>query len=204
MSHGFKRELTNSQPANMTDKAGAETLGGQISNIVNRLRKSAIKGTTGGISAGTTVRSSLGYQRWTKTGDDSSNDKRECAESRPAGEECDPLNAEAEERFGESDSSVADSKMGDCSSGPSSKSGSSTSIDVSAEPAVAKVDTITEWQAGWNVTNAIQVCDVPIPCLILQHLVSVGQLNVMNGGMQVRHFSRKCQLNINLQVMVCI
>lgn len=141
----------------MTDRQDITSLGGQISNIVSRLRKNALKTTVGGISGGTSVTSSFGYQRWTGNGTDettvSDNDHVTSAE------EITPLNT-AHDQDGEIVSSVdgSDATENGLSLDPElAKSLSSTSIDIPADPPTTKVDTITEWQAGWNVTNAIQV-----------------------------------------------
>ena len=146
----------------MAEKRDLEALGGQISSIVNRLRKGAAKGTTGGISAGTSIKSLFGYQRWSKTGEEAVGSdgvqNTELSNTNSPTEEKLPLNQE-DDSYGDVVSSADENAEHSLPSDEVlSKSSSCNSVDEPEEEPVSKVDSISEWQAGWNVTNAIQVC----------------------------------------------
>ena len=136
-------------------------LGGHLSTIVNRIRKSAVKNTTGGTSSGTSVKSTFGYLRWSSDHNDET-PKEEAHET-------DELNTSLAQDPSEIRKYDGAIDYDDETSAPSEKSSikggeahgfkssqSNTSLDMPSEPAT-NTDTITEWQAGWNVTNAIQV-----------------------------------------------
>ena len=136
-------------------------LGGHLSTIVNRIRKSAVKNTTGGTSSGTSVKSTFGYLRWSS--DHNGETPKEEAH------ETDELNTSLAQDPSEIRKYDGAIDYDDETSAPSEKSSikggeangfkssqSNTSLDMPSEPAT-NTDTITEWQAGWNVTNAIQV-----------------------------------------------
>lgn len=140
-------------------------IGSQITNIANRIRRNAVKNTTGGATTGTSVKSTIGYLRWStdNTTEDGETDlvssRVDEMDTRLAADpaECASLNDRDGDGEGDGDGSAT------CSSEEASvheeaklpKSTSSTSLNI-PEPAT-NADTITEWQAGWNVTNAIQV-----------------------------------------------
>lgn len=148
----------------MTDRKELTVLGDHIGNIVGRLRKNVVKNTTGGTTGGTTVNSTFGYHRWVANPEEgqsgtpphselngSSDDLRLNEDGvdvdRQSGDAASTTDDESSENSTESDPAL-----------PKSQLGSSTSINMpTTELPMTKVDTITEWQAGWNVTNAIQV-----------------------------------------------
>ena len=155
----------------MAEKKDVATLKAHFSNIVHRLRKSAVKGTTGGISAGTTVRSVFGYQRWARSESDAGevqNEELPDNDREPSPiEESVPLNIDIESDEVEP-AEGTESESSHTLEAVLSKSSTHSSISINepVEPAVTKVDSITEWQAGWNVTNAIQVGSFNLPFCI--------------------------------------
>lgn len=138
-------------------------LGGQLSNIVNRVRRNAVKNTTGGTSAGTSVKSTFGYLRWSSNNDadsaetEADNTGASELDTRLASDpsECERLD-DGEDGGSEDASPSTDENSEHGAQDGEQKRGSCTSLDMPSEPAT-NTDTISEWQAGWNVTNAIQV-----------------------------------------------
>lgn len=138
----------------MAEPSDFKALAGQIGSIVTRLRRNVAKNTTGGTTTGTSVKSTIGYVRWSAQNDEASSDGVPTQEPEIS---LDPAETEkdcATDSSVSSDDAVHESLMSD-SEHPSCSS--SMNIEIPEEPPTNKVDTITEWQAGWNVTNAIQV-----------------------------------------------
>jgi len=135
-------------------------LGGHVTSLISRLR---VATQSAGAPRRTSTLSSVGYQRYTEGDHSLPHDANSTAV---------PLNTE------HIDTTAIDSAESSGPSSPASASqpGSKVTSRVSTapvspekekifsqdweegnEPQTKNVDTITEWQAGWNVTNAIQV-----------------------------------------------
>ncbi|KAF6039247.1 hypothetical protein EB796_002442 [Bugula neritina] len=58
----------------MAEPSDFKALAGQIGSIVTRLRRNVAKNTTGGTTTGTSVKSTIGYVRWSAQNDEASSD----------------------------------------------------------------------------------------------------------------------------------
>lgn len=174
------------------------TLGKHLSSLVNTFRRRTTEqhATSSKGVDGTRVDSTIGYQRWVGRPEEGvadvpeesvrlnlspTTDDHDDANSTEGYEDDDDITSnatsEGEGTIGDAD---ACSEQGSLSL---QRAASLHSLEGAQEPATTKVDTIDEWQAGWNITNAIQV-DETIPA-ILSPLSAISLTAVVQGGAQM-------------------
>lgn len=151
-----------------SDKSEHTTLSGHIQGVAANIRNRAF-GTTSTSSytePKTAVSSTIGYQRWSggqepETPDAETGKEFLALQERTVEESHDSGSVTGSSVSGESSHLSEPQETENLDPGsirsPSNR-GSVVSLEITGEQPTNKTDTITEWQAGWNVTNAIQVC----------------------------------------------